>query len=267
MDLGTILGMTLNAVIVVVVLILDGGTPGELFSHPSAILLTLVGSLVAASVSAPFNVTLSLPKLLLITIKGVKRDFTTAIEQIATMADKARREGLLALETDARDISDSYLKKGVMMVVDGIDPAQVRAILEIDTKQMHERHAHGSGMLEAAGGYSPTFGIIGTVMGLISVLQDLSQPETLGRSIAGAFLATLWGLLSANMIYLPLAGKLKTNSETEIKYRNMLVEGILSMQAGENPRIIKDKLSAYLPPSAREKVGEQTSKQEARAEA
>lgn len=254
MDLGTILGTISTIGIILIVLILDGGSPAELFSHPSAILLCLVGSMMAAIVSAPLKVAFSLPKIFLVSIKGVKLNFVEAINTIATMADKARREGLLALESDAKSIEDPFLKKGSMLVVDGVDPAQVKTILHTEIHQMQERHAHGSGLLEQSGGYAPTFGIIGTVMGLISVLQDLSQPETLGKSIAGAFLATLWGLLAANIVYLPLAGKLRTNSEEESKYRGMLLEGVLALQAGENPRIIQEKLGAYLSPKEREAI-------------
>ncbi len=126
---------------------------------------------------------------------------------------------------------------------------QVEAILETNIEQMKARHKQGAGFFAAAGGYAPTFGIIGTVMGLISVLKQLDNPSALGKSIAAAFLATLWGLLTANLIYLPLAGKLKAKSEEEVRNRSMQLEGILSIQAGENPRIVRDKLNAYLAPA------------------
>ena len=154
-----------------------------------------------------------------------------------------------------------------MLVVDGVDPAQVRAILEIDIEHMRERHAANYGLFSAAGGFAPTFGIIGTVMGLISVLKQLDDPSKLAGSIASAFLATLWGLLSANLIYLPLGGKLRAKSEEEAAYRTLLMEGILSLQAGENPRIVREKLGAFLPPKAREKEEKGKGKEKAKAEA
>jgi chemotaxis protein MotA len=267
MDLGTIIGLILTTVIIIVVLIMDGGTPAELFAHPSAILLTLGGSYMAAAVSAPFKTALSLPKLLILTVKGVKVDYASAIESLVSMADKARRDGLLALESESQNIDDAFLRKGLMLVVDGVDPAQVKSILHIEIEHMKERHEKGYGILEAAGGYAPTFGIIGTVMGLISVLQQLDQPDKLGKAIAGAFLATLWGLLSSNLIWLPLAGKLKTNSVLEVAYRNMLVEGILALQAGENPRLLNEKLSAFLPPKARNAAEKAPAAKKAGAEA
>jgi chemotaxis protein MotA len=252
MDLATILGLVLAFVIVMVVMVMDGGSPAELFAHPQAILLTVGGAFVATLISYPMKSLGLILKWFILAIKGRKAQPLTTIDILAKMADKARREGLLALEDEAKKIPDEFLKKGVMMVVDGVDPAQVRAIMEIEIHHMQERHAQGINFFSAAGGYGPTMGIIGTVMGLISVLQKLDNPGTLGKSIAAAFLATLWGILSANVFWLPIAGKLKTNSEEEAAYRRMCLEGILSLQAGENPRIVKEKLSAFLPPNARQ---------------
>ena len=152
-----------------------------------------------------------------------------------------------------------------MLVVDGTDPDQVRAILGLEINNMKERHAQGAGFLNAAGGYAPTLGIIGTVMGLITVLQKLDSPGELGHAIAGAFLATLWGIMSANLIWLPLGAKLGSKSEEEVAYRQLLVEGLLGLQAGENPRLIKEKLSAFLPPKTREALDEAGGAQTAEA--
>ncbi len=254
MDLTTIIGLVLGLSIVVVVMILDGGSPAELFMAPSAILLTIGGAIAATIISYPMKSLKSIPKWFMIAFLGPKgqMEAVEAIEALTKMADKARREGLLALEDESKKMSDAFLRKGLMMVVDGVDPAQVRAILEIDIRHMRERHEMGGiNFFTSAGGYGPTMGIIGTVMGLISVLQKLDDPGTLGESIAVAFLATLWGILSANLIWLPLAGKLRARSEEEISYRHLLLEGILALQAGENPRIVKDKLNAFLPPAER----------------
>ncbi len=151
------------------------------------------------------------------------------------------------------------------MIVDGVEPEQVSAILETTVDQMRSRHKQGIGFFTAAGAFAPTFGIIGTVMGLISVLKQLDNPSALGEAIAAAFLATLWGLLSANLIYLPIAGKLKSKSEEEAHNRYMQLEGITSIQAGENPRIVRDKLTAYLAPS--EVKGEKEAESEKKAKA
>jgi chemotaxis protein MotA len=252
MDLTTIVGLILGFSLVVVVMILDGGSPMELFAAPQAILLTMVGAIVAAVISIPLKVVMQMPKWFLKAFISPKLEPEVVIQSLTQMADKARREGLLALEEESKKTEDEFLKKGLMMVVDGVDPSQVRTILEIEIDHMRERHESGGiGFFSAAGGYGPTMGIIGTVMGLISVLQELDNPGTLGKKIATAFLATLWGILSANLIWLPLAGKLRVKSEEEISYRRLVLEGILALQAGENPRIVRDKLCAFLPPKER----------------
>lgn len=249
MDIATILGLVLALTVIVAALILDGGSPAELFAAPAAIILIFGGSMGATIITSPMKTVLKLPQFIMQAFKTNKFDTKGDIELLTKLADKARREGLLALEEDSRKITDKFLKKGIMMVVDGVEPEQVSAIMETTIDQMRSRHKQGAGFFSAAGGFAPTFGIIGTVMGLISVLKKLDDPAALGASIASAFLATLWGLLTANLIYLPIAGKLKSKSEEESHNRYMQLEGILSIQAGENPRIVRDKLTAYLAPS------------------
>lgn len=250
MDLASIIGLGAGLMIIVVVMIMDGGSPAELFAHPSAILLIWGGSIAATMITSSMKTMTTLPKWIGLVFKAQKFETQESIEQIVKMADRARREGLLALEEESKKITDSFLQKGIMMVVDGIDPSQVRAILETTIEQTQARHRVGINFFSAAGGFAPTFGIIGTVMGLISVLKQLDDPNSLARSIAGAFLATLWGLLTANLIYLPISGKLKAKSEEETHLRYLQLEGILAIQAGENPRIVREKLNAYLPPAA-----------------
>jgi chemotaxis protein MotA len=248
MDLSTLLGLVIGFGTVVLVLILDGGQPGELFSVPQAILLIFSGSLSATAISMGTKVFMTLPKLVSETMKQKKSDPSEAIELLTRMADKARREGLLALEEESKKIKDPFLQKGIMLVVDGVDPAQVRSILETTIENLEARHKKGAAAFAAAGGFSPTFGIIGTVMGLMNALKMLDDPQKLAESIAGAFLATLWGLLFANLVFIPLGNKLKAKSQEEVHYRYLLTEGILALQAGENPRIVREKLNAFLAP-------------------
>ena len=259
MDLATILGLVLGFGLILVVMIMDGGSPAELFAHPAAIMLTVGGAFLASMVSIPLKVVMSFPKWLMIAFMSNKDDPAAVIDILTKMADKARREGLLALEDETQGLTDEFFKRAVMMVVDGVDPAQVRAIMEIEIRHMQERHENGINFFTSAGGYGPTMGIIGTVMGLINVLQELDEPSKLGKSIAAAFLATLWGILSANVFWLPVAGKLKSNSDEEVAYRRLVLEGILSLQAGENPRIVKEKLYAFLPPKVRAGEGKPVS--------
>jgi chemotaxis protein MotA len=255
MDLATLIGLVAALGIIVLVMILDGGSPAELFSVPQSLLLIFGGAFVATMMTVPLDAAMKFPKYLTLAFKQKKVNMLDIIEIIARMADKARREGLLALEEESKKIDDTFLRKGIMLVVDGTDPAQVRTILELEIEHMEERHAIGIGFFSSAGGFAPTFGIIGTVMGLISVLKQLDDPSKLAKSIASAFLATLWGLLSANLLWLPIGGKLQVRSHEEVTFRRMMMEGILSLQAGENPRIIKEKLTTFLPPSERSADG------------
>jgi len=255
MDITTIGGLIAAGVIVTIVMVMDGGSPAELFTAPQAILLTVGGAFIATLISYPVKSLGLIPKWFAIAFKGQNLNTMEAIDAITRMADKARREGLLALEEESKKTDDEFMRKGLMMVVDGMDPEQVRGILELEIKHMRERHAQGYGFFNAAGGYGPTMGIIGTVMGLISVLQELSNPGELGHSIAVAFLATLWGILSANVFWLPIGNKLSNKSEAEAAYRHLVVEGILALQAGENPRVVHDKLLAFIPPKERQAEG------------
>jgi chemotaxis protein MotA len=167
------------------------------------------------------------------------------------LAEKARRQGLLALEDEAAQIENEFLRKGIMLVVDGTDPEVVRSVLEIDSAVLEERHKNGYELLDAMGGFAPTMGIIGTVMGLISVLSNLSDVSKLGPSIAVAFIATFYGVSTANLLWLPLGKKLKGKSQSEMAAREMMLEGILAIQAGDNPRIVQEKLLGYLAPHSR----------------
>jgi chemotaxis protein MotA len=178
-------------------------------------------------------------------------DVKSQAELLVSLAEQARREGLLALDAKVAEIEDEFTRKGLQLVVDGSDPDLVREVLEAEIEGMSARHAKGSGMFEKAGGFAPTIGIIGTVMGLVHVLQNLSAPSTLGPSISSAFLATLMGVASANVVFLPVAYRLKAMSAAEVELRMLTIEGILSVQAGDNPRIVSEKLLSYVSPSER----------------
>ena len=233
-------------------LILEGGEPAELI-FPSAFIIVFGGTFGAALLSFPLKAVLGLPTLIMGAFKGFAHNAAETIDEIVLMADKARREGLLSLEEEANKIDNEYMRRGLMLVVDGVDAQQVRAIMHADTRLMSERHEVGISLLESMGAFAPTMGIIGTVMGLINVLKQLNNPEHLGEAIGAAFLATLWGVWTANLLWLPLGAKLKVKDQQEVEAREMVMEGVLALQAGENPRIVREKLSAFLPPKQRSK--------------
>jgi chemotaxis protein MotA len=252
MDLAAIIGLIAVLAVTIGANVMAGGSPAQLVSSPIPIMLCVLGSFLVSMMQYPLKMSIGIHKLFMKAFRAEKEDAAHAIEELVAMSDKARREGLLALEEDAKKIEDPFLRRGLQLVVDGVDPAQVRQILEIEIHQMHERHQHGVGFFAAAGGYAPTMGIIGTVMELIILMQELDNPSKLGRGIAAAFLATWWGLAAANFIFLPIGNNLKTKDEEEVAFRKMLIEGVLALQAGENPRVVKEKLGGFLPPAVRE---------------
>ena len=177
--------------------------------------------------------------------------------QLVELAQKARREGLLALEEDARNIDDPFLQKGLQLVVDGTEPEVVRAVLESEIAVWEEREKVGEQIFTAIGGFCPTMGIMGAVLGLMHALGQSDDPKKMAKAIAVAFVATLYGVGFANLVFLPLAGKLKVRVAEKRLLYELTLEGILAIQAGENPRLVAEKLSAYLPPSERAKFAEQ----------
>ena len=172
------------------------------------------------------------------------------VAAVVTLAERARKEGLLALEDAIRDVENPFLKKGLELAVDGTDPEELAEILEAEIRAKKRSDRVKSKIFTDMGGYAPTIGIIGTVMALVHVLGMLSEPDKLGASIAVAFLATLWGVLSANIMWLPIAKRIERISELEAAQMELAVEGILAIQSGSNPRLVAQKLKSLLPPGA-----------------
>jgi chemotaxis protein MotA len=250
MDLATIIGLVLCFGGVLLGFILEGGEPGSLLQHTAA-LIVFGGTLGAGMITAPLHETLNLWKAVMKAFMRPHYEAGHMIGKFVGYAEKVRREGLLVLEEDANQEKDSFLRGGLQLVIDGNDTDLVKDILATELRYLEERHSRAAHYLETLGGFGPTFGIIGTVMGLINVLKNLSDPGSLGHSVAVAFVATLYGVVSANAVFLPLAAKLKHASREEALMREIMIEGILSIQAGDNPRIVQEKLSAFLPPSER----------------
>jgi len=244
-DLTTIIGLVLGLVGLIGGYMWDGGHISSLII-PSAMVIVFGGTFGATAVSFPGSILSKIPKGLSIAFKQVKRDPSSTIDEIVDMASIARREGVLALEQRAQEHPNPFLKDGLMMVVDGTDPELTRQILELEMDAIEHQTDGIAKVFEAAGGYAPTMGIIGTVMGLIHVLGNLSSPETLGPAIAVAFTATLYGVMSANLIYLPLANKIKVRGKEQVSEMELMLEGILALQAGENPQLIKKKLASFI---------------------
>lgn len=264
MDIATIGGLLLAVGGILASVIMDGGHLGTLIS-PSALVLIIGGTLGMTMMSYPLAEITALPGIILSAFFTPRRNPNALIEQLVAMAEKARKEGLLALQDEAAKLDNPMLARGVNLIVDGTDPEVVRNTLETQVK-LQEAHAmNRAGILDTAGGYAPTVGIIGTVMGLVHVLGNLSNAEKLGPAIAIAFLATFYGIGTANLFWLPLAAKLKQNIHGETTTGEMIIHGIVSLQTGEAPRAMKEKLEVFLVHKAKEGKGSAAATEESEA--
>ena len=256
MKAATGIGIAVAAVGILLSAMMDGTSPAAFMNMP-ALIIIIAGTGGATLASVGMDGMKRIPSLYKIVIGAEPPDVKGRVDLLVSLAEQARREGLPALDAKVKEIEDDFTKKGLQLVVDGTDPEIVRDILEAEIDGMAARHASGATPFEKAGGFAPTIGIIGTVMGLVHVLQNLSAPATLGPSISSAFIATLMGVGSANVVFLPMANRLKELSQAELHFREMTLEGILGIQAGDNPRVIAEKLMAYVPPSQRPSEEEQ----------
>src|SRR3954453_20362424 len=229
---------------------MEGSNPMAILS-PSAMSIVLGGTLGAVIIGTSFASITNIPKMYMKAFNPPQHDLNAKVAELVGYAEAARRDGLLALDEVTATIEDPYTRKGLQLVVDGTDPDLVADILEAENDAMRKRHSAAAQPFEKAGGFAPTMGIIGTVFGLVHVLKNLSAPETLGPSISSAFIATLLGVASANVIYLPIANRLKQLSAEELHARSLVVEGILAIQAGDNPRVVQEKLMTFVPPALR----------------
>lgn len=253
MDPLTIAGILIALATTFGAMFMAGMDPvGIFFGDPGSILLVFFGSMGATAASGTLpDLKNGLKAMVKAFAGGAPPDSAGSIEQLVGFADIARRDGLLTLESSLDEVEDEFLKRGLMMAVDGTDPEELRETLDLELSQMAARHRAGAAFFSNAAGYAPAFGVAGTVIGLIDMLSNLSDPGALGPALAVAFSTTLWGVFLANYIYTPVSMKLKRSSAIEIAFRELLVEGILSIQAGANPRALSGKLSAYLPPADR----------------
>ncbi|HEX2902107.1 MAG TPA: MotA/TolQ/ExbB proton channel family protein [Jatrophihabitans sp.] len=250
MDPALIIGVVLALVAIVGSVTMEGGNIMAIFL-PAPMVLVFLGTIGAAVAGSVMRDASALPKQLVraFTAKIPKPD--GVVETLVRLAAKARREGLLALEAEAAEVEDEFLRKGLQLAIDGTDSEEVAIILgaEVDSKRAADKAA--AKIFTDMGGFAPTIGIIGTVLGLVKVLGHLSAPSKLGAEIASAFVATLWGVMTANVFWLPMGNRLKRVSEAECEQMELVIEGILAIQAGANPRIIEQRLLSLLPPGSK----------------
>jgi chemotaxis protein MotA len=252
MEKGSLVGIILVLFGTFVGALMKGVSPVSLFTIPAAFLIVLVSSFGATFLSFSGDEMKNFSKYMKIGfMPGPPPQPGAVITQIVEFADRARREGLLALEDAINQAEEPFLRKGLQMAVDGADPEVVRDTLDTEVRAMKERHKLGSQFITQLGIYCPTFGIVGAVFGLIATMSHLDDPELLAHGIAGAFVATFWGVFAANGIFLPIGRKLQRLSQIETDYKSLIIEGVLSIQAGSSPRMVDDLLQSFLPPAVR----------------
>ncbi len=249
MDLATLLGMVVSFGLIALALI-AGGAP-ESFIDFNSMLIVFGGTFGATLTHYPLQTALGVGKVIRKTMVGKSRSTGAIIDQFMDFANRARREGILSLEPAIQALDDAYLKKGMQLTVDGLEPEAIQAIMEAEIASTEARHQTGIDLLSALAAYSPALGMIGTVIGLVQMLKTMSDPSTIGPSMALALITTFYGAVMANLIFLPMVGKLRHRSREEVLIMEMQMEGVLGISRGENPRIIQEKLSSYQPPKER----------------
>jgi len=250
MDIATIVGLVVGAGLVVVSI---GGSLTSFIDMPS--LMIVVGGTVGATlISFPLKDMLGVMKVIQHALFVRVKPPNDLVEQLVSYSQKARRDGMLALENVAKNIDDAFLKKGIDLAVDGTQAELVKEILETEMEYISERHRVGAAIMDAMGSYAPAFGMVGTLIGLIMMLQSMEDPSSIGPSMAVALITTFYGSLLANLIFIPLASKLKKRSKEERLRKEMIIAGIMAIQAGDNPRLVEQKLNTFLPPAERKTV-------------
>lgn len=261
MDIASLIGLLMAIGSLLGAFALEGGTLGMLLVATAAIIV-FGGTIGATILSFSLDELKRVPYFVKLVFTGKTIDYDYYLDLLLINADKARREGLLSLESQLELIDNEFMVRGLQMVIDGTNRETTGEILEMEIEAFERKEKGGYEIFMTAGGFAPTMGIIGTVMGMIHVLSNLSDPNKLGASIAVAFLATLYGIASANILWIPFANKIKNRTEKETILMEMILDGILSIQNGDNPRSIREKLSIYLPPETRQdyttREGEQT---------
>jgi chemotaxis protein MotA len=248
-DPVTLLGFAISIVALFVFMTLEGVSPSALIFLP-AIVLVIVATFGAAMASHTMADLKKMPAWFKMAVLPAKVPAPTEqIQTLVSLAEKARKEGLLALEAQVKAIEDPFLKRGLQMGIDGTDPEELRTVLESEISAKKAEDKVAAKFMNAMGGYAPTIGILGCIVGLMNVMGNLNSPETLGPMVSAAFIATLWGVMAANFWFLPMGAKILRVSELQAAQMELLVEGIAEIQAGTSPRAVRQKLNALIPPS------------------
>jgi len=252
MDFATIIGVLVAFGMVFMGII--SGSPLTLFVDIPSVMITIGGTFGIIFINYPLKDVVGVFGVIRNVFFNKRREVHALIPLFVNFASQARREGILVLESEAEELKDSFFKKGLELVIDGLEPHAIREILETEIEHIEQRHTRGADILNSLGTYAPAMGMLGTLIGLIQMLQSMSDPSTIGPSMAVALITTFYGSIMANLIALPMAGKLIMRSREEVVEKGMILEGVMSISAGDNPRIVERKLHSFLAPEHREPV-------------
>ena len=250
MDIASLAGLAGGCLLFLVAILLGSAPLGAFIDIPSLVIV-IGGTIMALLITYPLKRVLTAHAIGMKVMFGATPDFGSLYKTIVELATIARRDGILALEEKIGELENDFLKKGLQMMVDGNPPEVISAILTKDIDNMEDRHLTGNGFFKNCGGYCPAFGMVGTLIGLIQMLQDLSDPAALGQGMAVALLTTLYGAFFANLFFIPMGNKLVERSAEELLLNRMLLDGVLAIHAGDSPRIVGDKLLVYIEPEIR----------------
>ena len=259
MDIGTIAGLIIAVVAIALGIVLGGGDPSSLINIPS-ILVVFGGTMGAIVCSFPLAKVTKLHSVVLKSIFNAAPDLGAIIRDLVRYAEVARREGILALENSMEEMKDPFLIRGVKMAVDGTDPELIQTVLDTELEAMVDRHISGKKVMDAIGKYAPAFGMIGTLLGLIFMLQNMDDPAAIGPGMAVALITTMYGAMIANIASGPIGDKLSAASDQEVLAKTIIITGVMSIQSGDNPRVVESKLLTYLPPGLRAQFEAQQTK-------
>lgn len=251
-DIASVVGLGVGLLVLLIGTVQAGLGMNEIFD-PASIMITFGGAISATVFATPLPTTNRILRVSKKVFQDQKFDIPGLITTLVSFSEKARREGLLALEDDVNELPEEFLKKGIQLVVDGTDPELVRNILQTEMDNIASRHSSNREWWDTFGSLAPAFGMLGTLIGLIAMLQNLGNGDAsaIGQGMATALITTLYGSFGANMLAIPIFKKLTKRTEHELAMKQIMIEGTLSIQSGDNPRIVKEKLSSYLPPSDR----------------
>lgn len=251
--MGSSFGLVITVTFILATLAMQGGSIGSLWSV-HAFIIVLGGSFAATAMSYPAANIMKIPRLLWEALRSPKLELTSTVATLLKLTDKVRRGGIHAISHDLKSVHDPFLKKGFQFIAEGFDAKEIESLLEAEMLAIRSRHRTNIGIFESLGGFAPTLGIMGTVISMVSILGNLDRPETLGGEIATAMVATLYGVASANIFFIPIATKLKKMSEEELRIRQVMIDVILAVQAGASPRLIRERLKVSLPPETRKMI-------------